>query len=264
MLNIKNDYVVDESDISMKHTNLLAVLKELGLSEHEAGVYLAALALGPTTILRIAQAAEIKRTTVYSVMDSLKQKGLVSIAIKGLKKLYVPENPEKLESILESRRAKLQILLPEFVSLYNLKGGGSFIKYYEGREGIKTVYENLLRDLAPHDFYLVVSDMKQWYSLDEQYFQDFIERRAKIPLDIRALFQASPIASKLQQSKPIYKADVKILPSQTALTTNLVVTPGKVIIHQLTHPVQAIVIENKSVIQMHKEMFEIMWSSISI
>ncbi len=247
----------------MKNTALINALTNFGLSDNEAQVYFASLSLGPATVLNIARSAQIKRTTAYSMIESLKQKGLMNIEVKGLKKLYVAENPEKLEKIMEFRKNIFKDLLPEFTAIYNLKTGQGFIKYYEGIEGIKTVYENLIKDIKPHDFYLILSDMKQWYALDQDYFEDFLKRRAKIPLEIRALFQNSEIARKLQKSKPIYKADVKILPEKTSLTTNLVITPQKVVIHQLTEPALAIVIENKNVIQMHKEMFEIMWQSIS-
>ncbi len=246
----------------MHNQQLIETLTEFGLSENEAKVYFGALSLGPSSILKIAQAAEIKRTTVYTVVKALQHKGLMRIEMKGWKKLFVAEPPENLESIIEARKQKFKQLLPEFSALYNLKGGESFIKYYEGLEGVKLAYENLITDLRPHDFYLIVSHMKPWMELDQEYFEDFIRRRAKLNLDIRALFQDSDIARKLQRSQPLYKASVKLLPSPTSLKTNLVVTPQKVIIHQLVPPIIGIVIENKSVIQMHKEMFEIMWNSI--
>ena len=246
----------------MHNQQLIETLTEFGLSENEAKVYFGALSLGPSTILKIAQAAEIKRTTAYSVVEALQHQGLMRIEMKGWKKLFVAEPPENLENILEARKQKFKQLLPEFSALYNLKGGESFIKYYEGLEGVKLVYESLITDVRPKDWYLIVSHMKPWMELDPEYFEDFIRRRAKLNLNIRALFQDSDIARRLQRSQPTYKAKVKLFPPSTSLTTNLVVTPQKVLIHQLVPPIIGIVIENKSVIQMHKEMFEIMWQSL--
>lgn len=246
----------------MENVQFIEILTQLGLSENEAKVYFSSLSLGPTTILKIAETAEIKRTTAYSVIESLQHKGLMRIDLKGWKKLFVAEPPENLENILEARKEKFQKLLPEFSALYNLKGGESFIKYYEGLEGIKSVYESLIKDARPHDFYLILSHIKQWMELDKTYFEDFIQRRAEIKLDIRALFQDSDVARELQKNQVRYREQIKLLPLSTSLTTNLVITPTRVVIHQLAPPVLAIVIENKSVIQMHKEMFEIMWQSL--
>src|SRR3989344_2889997 len=101
----------------MKNSKLLDILNKIGLSEKEANVYLASLSLGPTTILKLARACNIKRTTIYGIVENLKQKGLMSIEQKGLKKIYAPENPEKLEVILESRQLEFKNHLPEFLGL---------------------------------------------------------------------------------------------------------------------------------------------------
>ncbi|MFH0856689.1 MAG: helix-turn-helix domain-containing protein, partial [bacterium] len=131
----------------MPDKKLKSILTDLGLSENEAGVYLAALSQGPSTILKIAKIAGVKRTTVYPVVEALKQKGLMSEELKGWKKLYAPVSPEKLNSIIEARREKFKNALPEFMAMYNLKGNKSFIKYYEGLQAVKSVYDDLLKDL---------------------------------------------------------------------------------------------------------------------
>lgn len=246
----------------MKTTKLESILINLGLTENEANVYLASLSLGPATILKISQAGNIKRTTVYSVIESLKKKGLMRIELKGWKKLYTAENPEKLEFILEEKKNQLASSLPEFMSLYNLKGGESFIKYYEGLQAVKSVYESLLRDIRPHEDYMIVSDQSKWQELDPKYFLKFLERRAKLNINIRLLLQDSEVARKVQKIQATYNEKIKILPKGTSLVTNLVVIPKRVVIHQLTPPIMAMVIENKSIIKMHQQFFEIMWQSI--
>ncbi|MBI4363385.1 MAG: hypothetical protein HY545_00875 [Candidatus Doudnabacteria bacterium] len=246
----------------MRNIKLIELLQELGLSENESKVYFASLSLGPATVLKIAHIAEIKRTTVYSVVESLMQKGLINIEVKGFKKLYAAQDPEKLETMLEAKRGKLKNLLPEFSAIYNLKGGESFIRYYEGLEAVKSVYEDLIRDVKPHEDYLIVSDQEKWMSADKEYFLDFTKRRAKLPIKIRLLLQDTPDAREFQKKGKLYNFTIKILPPETKLNTNLVVIPQRALIHQLTPPIIAIVIENKSVIQMFREMFEIMWKAI--
>ena len=246
----------------MINSLFLETLIEFGLSEHESNVYLASLSLGPATIQKIAEGAEIKRTTVYSVVESLKQKGLMLIEVKGLKKLYTAENPEKLDILLEQRQGRLQSLLPQLSAIYNLKGGESFIKYYTGLEAVKNIYETLIKDIKPHQDYLVISDEDQWINLDEKYFRDFTERRAKLNINTRLLLVDTPDAREFKKFEKNFNVKIKLLPPKTKLVTNLVVTPQRVLIHQLIPPIIGIVIENKSVIQMHQESFEIMWNSI--
>ncbi|MEK7463775.1 MAG: helix-turn-helix domain-containing protein [Patescibacteria group bacterium] len=246
------------------HKNILTeTLTDLGLSENESAVYFSALSLGPTTILKVAKSAEIKRTTVYSVIESLQSKGLVRIELKGFKKLYVAEGPEKLESILEQRKAKLKQFMPELAALYNLKGGESFLKYHEGLEAVKNVYESLIKDVRPHEDYLVMANQDQWLSLDPDYFRDFLVRRAKLPIKVRMMFQDTELGRKWQAERHVLNTKIRMLPESTKLTTNLVVTPQRVLIHQLIPPVFGIVIENRSIIRMHQEMYDIIWKSLS-
>lgn len=245
----------------MANDQLLGILEEIGLNENEAKVYLAALNLGSTTVLKLAQAAEIKRPTVYTVVESLKQKGLMAIEVKGFKKKYVAEDPKKLEAVLDAKKKKFATLLPQFSTLYNLDGSAGAIKYYEGLEAIKGVYENLIRDVRRGEDYLVLSNVEEWVSHDKEHFTEFLYRRAQLPIKIRMLWQDSSLAREWKGLERNFNAEIRILPETTKLKTNLVITPQRVFIHQITLPLVGILIENKSVIEMHKEMYEIIWSA---
>ena len=129
----------------MKKPDFIEILRDLGLNDYEAKVYLAGLSLGPTTVLKLSQATEIKRTTIYDIAVSLSSKGLMSIQVDGFKKKYVSESPDKLVSLLEERRKRFENALPEFSGLYNLKGGEETIKYYRGIEALKGVKQGRAR-----------------------------------------------------------------------------------------------------------------------
>ena len=85
----------------MKNDKLVKILENLGLSDNEARVYLASLSLGSTTIMKIAQTAEIKRTTVYSVIDSLKQKVPAKIEKTAREKYDMIRKGEKVIEVKE-------------------------------------------------------------------------------------------------------------------------------------------------------------------
>jgi len=241
---------------------LYKTIQDVGLSENEAKIYVSALSLGSSTVLKIARNAEVKRTTTYSVIDSLKARGLMNIEIKGFKTFYVAESPEKLDSVIESKREFLHEQLPELMAMYTLKGGESALKYYEGLEAVKNIYNNILRDTKMSDKYYIVSNIKEWNKHDPKFFQSFLERRAKLGIAPKILLQDSEDAREHKKFSKNYNVTAKILPKGTSLSTNFIVTPKRVVIHQLIPPVLAIVIENKSVIKMHQEFFEIMWKSI--
>ncbi|MBI5412336.1 helix-turn-helix domain-containing protein [Candidatus Peregrinibacteria bacterium] len=241
---------------------LIGALQELGLSEKESCVYLAMLTLGEASVLQIARAAEIKRPTVYPVLESLQQKGLVHIDIRSMKQRYRAINPERLELLLEQRRKNLLSALPELTALYNTEGSQSLIQYFEGLEAVKTVYESNIRDIQPHENYCVIADQKKWIGLDQKYFENFTYRRGLLPINIRLLLSDTPIARAFQKKERYYNETIRFLPKGTELTTNLVITPQRPFMHQLTPPVNGIVIENKSAIKTQMELFEILWKSL--
>ncbi|MBP6060519.1 MAG: hypothetical protein KA515_00750 [Candidatus Pacebacteria bacterium] len=247
----------------MKDIRLLTILKDVGLEENEALVYLTSLSLGPTTILKISRVSGIKRTTIYGIIEILKNKGLMQIELKGLKQYYTAENPEKLNIVLENRKSEFQSKLPEFMALYKLKGGESTIKYYSGLESMHNVYLETLKDIKTNEDYLVITNQEKWYNLDSNFAQKYIEERSKLNIKIRLLFQDSEIAKEHKRLERNYNQTVKILPKSNPLNVDTVLLPNKLITFELTPPYKTIIIENKSIIELHKEMFEVIWNSIA-
>ena len=241
---------------------LSTALTAIGLTENESKVYCAALALGASSILGISRAANIKRTTVYSVAESLKQKGLMRIEIKGFKRLYAAEDPHKLKQIIAGRHTRFTQLLPQFSALYNLPAGENFIKYYEGLKAVKSVYEELLATVQPRDDYLVIAHQDYWIKQDREFFQKFIERRARLNINTRILFINTDTARQFKQYEKNYNEKIKFLPERTHLTTNIIIIPQRIVFQHIVPPMMAIAIENKSLIQTHRELFEILWRAL--
>lgn len=245
----------------MKQELLVGVLEELGLSPNEAKVYLAAVALGPTTAGLIARNADIKRTTVYAVMESLMQKGLMAIKLRGFKKQYYAEKPEKLESILELRRAKFKKYLPDLNSLYKIEDGAGIIGYHEGKDAIKNLYWDLLETLKPGDDYYVISLGKSSFDTFKDWFSDYVAARAKLNVHVKVLYPDIPWAREHKRLETAHKIKVKWLPPGAKFVSNLTITPTRAFIHNFDDPMIGIVIENKNTIQVFQQMFEVMWAA---
>ena len=245
----------------MKHDNNLKILQNLGLNEKESKVYLATLSLGKTTIQMIAKAAEIKRTTAYNVVDSLQQKGLITVEIDGFKKKFVAENPERLEKMIDDSRNDLHKSLPELQSLYNLGGEESVIRYYEGKEAIKSVYLDNIRDIKPQQEYMVISNAEKLFNIYGDWFEKFVSDRGKLNINIRMILESNQWSREYSKFEKNYNHKIRFLPKETRLTTNLVITPQRALIHQLNQPIMGIVIENRSAIEMHQQLFEVLWKT---
>jgi len=241
---------------------LLNTLTNIGLTDKEAKVYMAGMSLGPSRVQDIASAADVKRTTVYSILESLKVRGLFKTELIGWKTLYTAEPPEKLESLVETMRHSVRENLPEFNALYNLHSSGAFISYYEGIEGVKNAYEGLLRDIKPREDYLVIGDSAEWFTQDQEFFHSFLKRRAKLNINIRLLLQDTPTAREQKKMERQHNQHIKILPAGFKLSANVVMIPRRLILNQYKMSPLAMVIENESIIQTNRELFEIIWQGI--
>ncbi len=245
---------------TMENTNLSGLI-ELGLNEKEAQLYLAALKMGPTTVQLLSLESGIKRATVYSCIESLIAKGLLHTEIKGVRKLFVPESPDKLTLLLERKKQTLVDIIPQLTQQYlHLAPSTNTIKIYHGVEGVKSIYDHILDDLKPKDEYLILSDEQKWYKLDPIYFENFKRKRAKLALNVKLLLQDTPHARAVIKKQKRYNQTIKILPSHVDIDTNMLITPHKMLIIQLINPIFALVIENKSLVHMNQTLFNLLWN----
>jgi len=103
----------------MSDPQLLQTLGDIGLRDKEARVYLAALTLGPSTVLQISREARVKRSTAYSIIESLKQKSLIERGVFGVKELFTAVDPESLRLLLAERQAEFLNTLPKLSALHH-------------------------------------------------------------------------------------------------------------------------------------------------
>lgn len=249
----------DNLKIDRKH---LDSLQSFGLTKPESIVYAVLLHTGGGSVNDIAEYSSLKRTTTYSILDNLIKYGLAGYQNDGFKRKVVPENPDRLNSILEEKKLKIQESLPSFQSLFNLKGRTDEIKQYKGLDAIKPLYNKLISEIRPHEDYYVLSNQEKWLELDETFFEDFSERRGKLPINLKMVLEDNKASRRYYNKRHIYNAHIRFLPKGVVLKTNLVITPKRTLVQQLVEPIIALEIENQSFIEMHQEMYRLIWNSL--
>lgn len=157
------------------------VLNQLGFSQNEAKVYLAALELGLASAQDIAQKAQIKRTTAYSVLSYLVNRGVVGkTKIRG-KTRFLAEPPDKLLNMTREIEERIKNALPELEAIYNQKETKPKITFFEGQNAIQAVYDDTLREKP--------KEILEWNT--DAYFQnpsvdpDYISKRVTLGIKAR-------------------------------------------------------------------------------
>jgi len=122
------------------------ILGQLGFSDNETKIYLAALEMGTASAQDIAKKAELKRTTGYSVLTYLVNRGVVGKTIIKNKTRFFAESPEKLLNLVNEIKINITKVLPELEAVYNKNETKPKITFFEGRNAIHNVYEDTLRE----------------------------------------------------------------------------------------------------------------------
>ena len=121
------------------------ILISCGFTEKEAGLYLAALSLGIAPITRLAKRAGLKRPTTYLTVESLLAKGLLVAVPRGKKIHYKPESPQHIVKKIITQQSQIDMILPELDALYRKNSQEPKIRFYEGKEKLVALYEEIFR-----------------------------------------------------------------------------------------------------------------------
>jgi len=125
------------------------LLSQIGLSETESLIYLAALELGESLPKHLAEKANIKRPTLYKLLPELFSKGLLTQTIKGKRRYIIAEDPKLFLAKKESELKLLEEKIPELQLLLSTAKIKPQIIFYEGIEGLKKIYIDNLREKKP-------------------------------------------------------------------------------------------------------------------
>jgi len=161
-------------------------LKQIGLDEKEAKVYLAALELGPTNIQNLAKKSAVKRSTVYEMIKNLKKMGLMSETTKGKRKLIVASGPENIKKSIIEKEKLLNQILPELKSISNIGFVEPRIMFFEGKEGLKEIYWDTLKTKSKMELWISpIQDIVE--TVGEEFLIKYIDERVKKGIWIKSL-----------------------------------------------------------------------------
>jgi len=235
-------------------------LTGLGLTNHEITVYLALLELNESSASKLAEKIRLNRTHTYDILESLISKGLVSYIIKNDRKYFQATHPNRLlESIKEKEKAlkhqeeNIKQLIPQLLNLKRPKEENTKVEIFHGKEGIKTVYNDILRKTKE---YSVLGATGKIAEIMQFYFPHHEKERIKKKIKLKLLFNESA-RTKDTATKREY-AKIRFLPSEYSSPVPTTIYNNRVVTLIWTEPL-AIVVENKEVAVTYRKYFDLLW-----
>jgi sugar-specific transcriptional regulator TrmB len=238
-------------------------LIEIGLNEKEAKVYVATLELGQSVVQEIAKKSGVNRATTYFIIEGLMKNGLISSFHKGKKQYFSAADPDRLNELLDQQKEELERkknnlkkLLPQLQSINNKQENRPVVKYYEGREGIKTMVGEVLR--------AATGEINMAYSVDAVsniFTEEEKEGWRKIRIK-RDLYTKAIYTYKKGVLQNIPRSDSRKVPfDKFPITCDIAVYDKKVRIADLSNRLIGVIIEDKEIARSMRAVLDLAWEA---
>lgn len=230
--------------------DVVSKLKFLGLTKIEAKVYIALLKLGASLAGKLSKEAQLNRTSTYDALKSLADKGLVSYVVQANRKWFKATNPEILLELLKEEEEEAQKIIPNLVAMYKAPKEEHQVTLYYGYKGIKSVFQNILREKKPND---VIDSEGQFTEKMPYYAPHFIREIERIKMPIRHIVRRGVVM------KPTRTTEVRYIPKATKSQSVINIYGDKVAIIIWTEPPEAVIIKNRTAADSFRNYFDILW-----
>lgn len=251
----------------MNNETLELALQKLDFSEKERAVYLAAVELGTAASSIIARKSGLPRTTGYSILQKLFEKGYVKqyrkaniqyfTAIIGNELLHHHKR-RCLE--LQKKTELVQSILPMLDTLQTAQAVPPKVQYYEGFSGVQQMYEDTLKN---KDLVLKLAYSSAPHSNTKlmKYIERYVQKRTAQGMHVRVIFPDTPKAREFAKNdKKTLRISRFAPPKEFKLKNEINIYGNKVAIMSIVPPhYHGVIIESSEIAETQKAIFELAW-----
>jgi HTH-type transcriptional regulator, sugar sensing transcriptional regulator len=247
-----------------------AELVEAGLEPKEARFYLAALNTDSATIAQLAEAARVSRTNAYDIAKRLAQRGLVSLIEGGSHRddpnangrprtIVRAADPQRLLDEWSQRRRVLESVVPQLRAFHAKAGTAPRVRYLEGTRGIRTALFDTLDWPSPLRGVLSMRDLLSVPGVEAM--EEYIAGRRQRQLWLHVL--RSP-EKDLPGGWPTSEGDyrrTRYVPAEYVFTMSMIIGDVSAAMISSQRENFALVVESLEYVQMHRNLFEVLWAA---
>jgi len=237
-------------------------LQNLGLNDKETSIYLALLELGSGTVQEVAKKSGVKRTNIYNFIGPLKEKGIVNEVVEDEKIILIPENPQVLVKRAENNYKEIKTALPELMGIFNTPGNKPKVRFYEGTEGLRRGWDDLLETQSSGGKVYAFSDYEKMFN---QFPEDWLwyvpETRVKKNIFFYCVAKDGPQGKKVKAKDKTQLRETRLF-KDLQLDTEINIYDNKVLLMSFRRPYTAIIIEDRAIAMSMKSIWQGWWDGI--
>lgn len=245
---------------------MLTQLKHIGLSENEAKIYLAMLEIGPSPVLDIAAKAAINRPTAYAQIEALKKMGLISMQTKGKKQLYIAEDPDQLEFLierekkdLEQKQEELKEVLPDLQRLFETTEDRPHMRFFEGKEGLERMQKAFFASGAKE--VCAISSADDIYRIFPHHKNSYIPDRVKHGIRSRLIYTSSKGPLYKETDTEMLREALFVPQDKFDFRANIDIYDNFIAISALTGKISGLIIAHQGLADSFRTLFEFLWDT---
>ena len=199
--------------------------------------------------------------TAYTLIEGLMKEGLMSTLLRGKKKMYAAESPDRLVSFMQARMKTMEGTLKEVehsVSQLKLieRGEKPIVKMFEGEEGIRAILSDILQQ--NNQTIVEIGNIDAIRNL----FPSDLLKPFKEELDKRSITTQAIYAISKEILTPRKSTKVKFFTEKEASFFGDVTVYGdKVAFMTFRGKIIGVVIESEEIARTMKEIFKLAWTS---
>lgn len=244
-----------------KNDKITQLLKKLGLIDSEIGIYFYLLERGSAlSISDLAKGIGSFRPIVYKALSLLLEKGMVASVVKGKRKHYIAEHPEKIRRMLTDLTIDVEETLPDLEDIYKQPKNKPIIKFLEGKKGLTSVFADLVDSLKRGDVYYRYSSSTDIENTNSYLPNDYREKRDNKNLE-RYVINSTYVEST---KEPDLNRNTKVVPPEfDQFSQNIVqiIYGSKVAVLDINTET-AFIIENEQFADFQKKIFKLLYGKL--
>jgi len=240
------------------------LLEKIGLTRNESVTYLTLLAGGTLKVSYILKKSGLNSGKIYEILESLKNKGLVSESNINNVRFFTASPPNEILDYLEKQEEELftkkELIKKELPKLEKSRKeyfNESKAITYIGMRGLKTAAYEALSTMKSGE---EIVSMGVTGFKDEKinaFWKAFGAKRQEKRITARHIFSEKGKFFEEFRRVPLQKS--RILPSITPTTVDIF-GEDKAIIFNYQEPITSILVYDKNIAQSFKQFFEQLWA----
>jgi HTH-type transcriptional regulator, sugar sensing transcriptional regulator len=235
------------------------ILAQLGFSEKEVRVYLAALQLGMCPVSSIARRAKLNRSTTFVILKVLADRGIAQYSLKGRARYYTVLPPRDLHDYFTGRLSMFYESIP-IIPVLTHSAVTPQVTLYEGMDDVRRVYEEYVT--AKSSIWNYFHPEETYECLGYDYVQSFVQKRIARNIPIRCIVQDTPQGRRVEGVAKKELREVRVVSSKSLTIKAEILLYDNVITIFMWEHLLALKIENEAIVDTQKGIFDLVWKSL--